>query len=1537
MMQAITPQGSSAWRLRLAATMSAVAAVMLLLAASFGAAFAQTVPFDIRAVDPAPADSAPLLIGPSGSTSISGRILATDGVPLHGVNVTDGLIRVSTDQQGRFVLVGVPAGGSILVIDGRHASEGLLEPSDFGYYEVHETANAGITRNLPYVNWLTKVDHANDTTIDEPLKHAETITTPDIPGLELRLPAGAILTDPDGHVVRHIGLTKINARRPPFPFPLRVTVPVYFTAQPGATVISSADGTWLGAQIVYPNNNHDSPGARHPFWRYLPDSGGWSTYGVGRVSSDGRQVVPEPGTRLYELSGAMICEQALVPPMDSPSPNCANQTCGDPIDLGSGVFKESWTDITVNDVIPISITRTYQSDDFNSRGFGVGMNLSYDMYAYLPNLLIGNYSTAAIVLPDGTQIPFTAVNGTGSNFRQMELISATPGRFYGARMYWSHGPVDAGSFPVYPSGYSGGEAQDPEGIQVVLKDGTMYVFSDSYGTLKMIADRFGNRVLLTRNCVTNNQQEPCGEITTITSPNGHHLYLTWNAGTFFQGINQLTKVTDDAGRSVVYNYTNPFPSSNTTLYSVQDPDANLSYYYWTPNSQSNAMQLTSMKDANGHVPFTNVYCTASTCSSSQAPDIDGQVLTQTLADTSVFTMTYKGTTETDVSAVLANNAPSNPVKTVATFDSGGKELAYNQAVGSTAEIDTTYCYYGDASNLSTCPANTAIVPDALADVIDGLQRDTHYTYDSNQNMTGVTFLSGTASSVTYNLGYSPSYNLVTSVTDPLSHTMTWTRPEPMETATAFTDANGNQTNYQYDIFGRLTQVTDPSSRIMMIKYDGGDIRQIVQASGDPLQRTTAYYTDVIGRVLQRTDAMGNTSSWGYDPAFGPNQFTDAVNETTTLQFDPVGNVLKVLNANSGALQGITQYAYNPRNKVTKRTDPLGNSDLLSTYSGYNTLIAATDRNSNKFAYKYDALGRIFTASYTQTTAQGTVITLDSFTWDQGNRLNKIVEKVGSTITNTVNRAYDGLDRLTCETNGGGTGIGTKCPTSNMSFNSVGYTYDTASRLATKTVTGQTAIIYAFDPGKRLKSMTQGSAVTSFMYYPDNRIETITYPAGSGGSSVVGTYTWDHAAQLTSIVYSNVTGCSTCDVTYKYDLDGRVVGRGGALFQSVMPPATSAVFNAADRMTSFTSAQGTVTPVWDSNGNLLCNNGTDPSGTLSCSGSTYSWDARNQLTAIFPASSDTAFSYDPSGRRLTKSSASGSGTRYLYDGWNVTQEQSLSGIATANLNMGLGYDARFTRTEINSQGVTTTLTYLVDALGSTMALANNGSAQIFYSYQPSGLSTVQGSDSNVYEFTGREIDTTGLQYNRLRFYNPQWGRFISEDPIGFLGGLNSYAYAHGDPVNFLDPTGLLQITISGGIGPIGGQVTVGINNGQWNVGAWAGAGIGLSTKFDFSSRSCQKAGFSPSIKGSANVNLGSLGGGSVGGTFSPQSTTVSGSYSLGAGLGVAGSISASGPDANGDDSYSGSLGPTLGSGSSAFLGAGGSYVGSLSNCPCSSSY
>jgi len=100
-------------------------------------------------------------------------------------------------------------------------------------------------------------------------------------------------------------------------------------------------------------------------------------------------------------------------------------------------------------------------------------------------------------------------------------------------------------------------------------------------------------------------------------------------------------------------------------------------------------------------------------------------------------------------------------------------------------------------------------------------------------------------------------------------------------------------------------------------------------------------------------------------------------------------------------------------------------------------------------------------------------------------------------------------------------------------------------------------------------------------------------------------------------------------------------------------------------------------------------------------------------------------------------------------------------------------------------------YLADALGSSVALTDSAKAiQTEYDYEPFGATTGSGaSTANPYKFTGREDDGTGLYFYRARYYDPVLARFVSEDPLEYVGGMNFYAYVLNAPVDSVDPFGL----------------------------------------------------------------------------------------------------------------------------------------------------
>ncbi|MFP8968018.1 RHS repeat-associated core domain-containing protein [Pokkaliibacter sp. CJK22405] len=101
------------------------------------------------------------------------------------------------------------------------------------------------------------------------------------------------------------------------------------------------------------------------------------------------------------------------------------------------------------------------------------------------------------------------------------------------------------------------------------------------------------------------------------------------------------------------------------------------------------------------------------------------------------------------------------------------------------------------------------------------------------------------------------------------------------------------------------------------------------------------------------------------------------------------------------------------------------------------------------------------------------------------------------------------------------------------------------------------------------------------------------------------------------------------------------------------------------------------------------------------------------------------------------------------------------------------------------------TYQLDQLGTPQRLCDlTGRTVWLASYSAFGEAHISLEEvSNPLRFQGQYFDAeSGLHYNRYRYYDPQTGRYISQDPIGLLGGLNPYRYTP-NPINWVDPLGL----------------------------------------------------------------------------------------------------------------------------------------------------
>jgi RHS repeat-associated protein len=224
---------------------------------------------------------------------------------------------------------------------------------------------------------------------------------------------------------------------------------------------------------------------------------------------------------------------------------------------------------------------------------------------------------------------------------------------------------------------------------------------------------------------------------------------------------------------------------------------------------------------------------------------------------------------------------------------------------------------------------------------------------------------------------------------------------------------------------------------------------------------------------------------------------------------------------------------------------------------------------------------------------------------------------------------------------------------------------------------------------------------------------------------------------------------------------------------------------ANGLNQYTAAGGAASLTYDTNGNLATGGGW-----------TYTHNGDSRLISVSGA---TSAAFDSDGwNRCVKRTENGVTTYLIYDEWNLIAEYDASGTLVTHYIHGPRED------EILAKVTTTSTTFPVeDAIGSTIAVTSASGAvleRIFYTdafgtpaFQDASGTPLSGTSTDTrFLFTGREwLASLGLYDYRNRTYSPSLGRFIEADPIRLDGNdVNLYRYVGNNPVNLMDPTGLI---------------------------------------------------------------------------------------------------------------------------------------------------
>jgi RHS repeat-associated protein len=245
---------------------------------------------------------------------------------------------------------------------------------------------------------------------------------------------------------------------------------------------------------------------------------------------------------------------------------------------------------------------------------------------------------------------------------------------------------------------------------------------------------------------------------------------------------------------------------------------------------------------------------------------------------------------------------------------------------------------------------------------------------------------------------------------------------------------------------------------------------------------------------------------------------------------------------------------------------------------------------------------------------------------------------------------------------------------------------------------------------------------------------------------------------------------------------------------------------------------------------------DANGNLTKQGAdTFTYDSQNRLVAATVAGVTASYTYNHLDQRVTKT-LNGHTRLLVYDlAGNLIEElDAATGDVLAEYVWLDGTPLGFVQSGQTYQ-------VHVDHLGTPKALTD-ASGQVVWKadYNPFGKAsiTTQGPTFNL-RFPGQYYDAeTGFHYNWRRYYDPATGRYITSDPIGLAGGINTYAYALGNPYSYIDPTGEYAWVLIGGAIGAGLNIATQIQSGHeidWSsvvasaVTGALGGGLGTVTK------------------------------------------------------------------------------------------------------------
>lgn len=627
----------------------------------------------------------------------------------------------------------------------------------------------------------------------------------------------------------------------------------------------------------------------------------------------------------------------------------------------------------------------------------------------------------------------------------------------------------------------------------------------------------------------------------------------------------------------------------------------------------------------------------------------------------------------------------------------------------------------------------------------------------------------------------------------------------------YKDYNGDQLEYEYgangsNLAGLLTKVTYPT---YTEKYDydnmGNAISVSQQLDNNTVLNSYGSY-DQLGQIISQTDAAGRTSQSAYDALGRVTTDTDALSGKTVYQYDLHGNVTTLTEPNSN------QYYlnYDQNNNLVKETRTLGN-EVEYNYNEANQLVEQKQTNGNRVQYQYDAAGNISRQSYIaadKVDAEQTV----SYQYDATNKLTDMQQSGETSSHFTYQR--DALGRVVQE---------------NISYgnikNVLKYSYDADGNLASITYPDNSTVNYIYTGNKLQKVVLPNGEEINWSDYQWSQPGKVTYPHAVQTNSydalqrpvqiklvsndktlLERNYSYDKVSNISHIQTEN--GSSN----YQYDQLDRLT-QVKPENETTEQQAESYSYNAIGNRTGSAQQPGE----WLYNnqnqlvkwgeGKQLTNLTYTPNGQLSTEENankklSYHYNAAERLSKVSNDAGELArYEYDPFGRRISKT-VNGETTYYIYSSEGLIAELDQSGKMLLAYGWMPGSDwgtKPLWQANLHENQTLKNASYhylITDHLGTPQLAVNSTGEQSWkISSDAFGNTKLDAGNQIIMNlrFPGQYYDAeTGLSYNYNRDYDAKTGRYIQSDPLGLSGGMNTYSYVEGNPINGVDPFGLIKL-------------------------------------------------------------------------------------------------------------------------------------------------